>query len=101
MAAIVITSPVQGSIKVDTYATTPYASASPIPRYYANLQTVTIDGAINQTTPQLNYLQLTNVNKQPITSWLLSNIAQIGSSASPAFPTMESAINALAALIMK
>lgn len=98
MGVLVITSPVTGSLRLDTYGGGEYSSASPASRFLANLQTVTIDGFANANG---QYLTVSNSNQQPIFEAQLQNIAQIGSSASTAFPTLQQAIIAVAGLIMK
>jgi hypothetical protein len=97
MAVIVITSPVPGSLRIDTYGGAAYSSASPQSRFHANLQSVTIDGYSNANG---QYLTVSNSNQQPIFEVQLPNIAQIGSSASTTFPTLNQAVVLVSNLIM-
>ena len=100
MAVVVLTSPVQGSLKIDTYGNTPFSSASPVSRYWNNMQTVRVMGYTEfaNSTPTF-CVELANSNSQPMETFQLANIAQIGASPSTAFPTVQQAVNLISGLI--
>lgn len=87
--AIIITSPVQGSLKVTN------SSASPVDSFYCNLQTIAVEGA-----PFDQSVSLVNSNGQNIVNFKLSNISTIGASGTTNF-TLNNAVDAIASLIMK
>lgn len=88
--AIIITSPVTGSLKINNN------SASPQSNYLCNLQTVNIIGNVFQQA-----VDIQNSNGQVIVELPLKNISNIGASGSAVFPTLQNAVDAIASLVMK
>ncbi len=91
--AILITSPVAGSLKITNTGT----SASPQTQYFCNLQTVTVYGQL--TVPAEQDIYIANEQQQTIWQAKLSNLTNIGASGFNF--TLQNAVDAIASLIMK
>jgi len=88
--AILVTSPVQGSLKINN------SSASPQSQYFCNLQTVNIIGDVFQQA-----VDIQNSNGQVMIALPLNKITNIGASGSPQVFSLQSAVDAISSLVMK